>query len=405
MSVPRIHTRETLLMVGNYRPDVGFAWWLMEHFWIELAKLGREHGLEPLIAFPETGQLPEGILNARIETTIQPFPGRGFSALAQAARLVRSRRVRFIYFTDRGFTSLAYCLFRLLGVRVILNHDHTPGDRPAIGGIKGFLKAAWRRLPLLSCDLQICVAPIIQERAIRNARIPAHRTATVQNGIEPVTCGDDRSYAHREFGFPPDALICVNVGRAHPYKRIDFFIEVARICILERGLDRLHFLHCGDGPDLDRLKRLAADAGIASRVVFAGRRTDIPEILCSATFALHPARGEAFSLAIVEYMSASLAVLVPDVPSVRQAITDGVDGLVYSDGNAEDASERIAAMLSEPERLRSIQASASCKVREHFTLARMTQQFTSLAQAQLRRLLRAPRAPDEIPRTAEDRHH
>jgi glycosyltransferase involved in cell wall biosynthesis len=373
--------RATLLMVGNYRPDVGFAWWLMEHFWIELASIGREHGLEPLIAFPEDGKLPEPIRNANIETTIQPFPGRGWKALLRAGRLVRSRRIRFIYFTDRAYTSFAYLVFRLLGVRVILNHDHTPGDRPAIGGIKGALKAAWRRLPLMSCDRQICVAPIIQERAIRNARIPAHRTVVVQNGIEPVHCGEDRTYAHRQFGFPPDALICVNVGRANPYKRIDFFIEVARICVQKRGMDPLYFLHCGDGPDLERLKGLAREAGIASRMVFAGHRSDVREILCSATFALHPARGEAFSLAIVEYMSAGLVVLVPDIPSVRQAIQHDCDGIVFEDGNALEAAGYIEAMVLNAGRRDQLQARAVETVRASYTLDRMTQQFAMIAHS------------------------
>jgi glycosyltransferase involved in cell wall biosynthesis len=375
--------RATLLMVGNYRPDVGFAWWLMEHFWIELASIGREHGLEPLIAFPEDGKLPEPIRNANIETTIQPFPGRGWKALLRAGRLVRSRRIRFIYFTDRAYTSFAYLVFRLLGVRVILNHDHTPGDRPAIGGIKGALKAAWRRLPLMSCDRQICVAPIIQERAIRNARIPAHRTVVVQNGIEPVHCGEDRTYAHRQFGFPPDALICVNVGRANPYKRIDFFIEVARICVQKRGMDPLYFLHCGDGPDLERLKGLAREAGIASRMVFAGHRSDVREILCSASFALHPARGEAFSLAIVEYMSAGLVVLVPDIPSVRQAIEHDHNGIVFRDGNAQEAAGYLATLATNADRRKELQALASQTVRERYKLEMMNQRFGTVVRAEI----------------------
>ena len=381
MSIQSPHSHGTLLMVGNYRPDAGFAWWLMERLWIQLASLGREHGLEPLIALPEAGPIPDTIRNANIETTIQPFPGRGFKAMLRAMRLVRNRRVRLIYFTDREYTSVTYLLFRVFGVRVILNHDHTPGDRPPIYGIKGALKAAWRRLPLLSCDRQICVAPIIQERAIQNARIPAHRTVVVQNGIEPVHCGENRTYAHREFGFPPDALICVNVGRANPYKRIDFFIEVARICIQERGLDPLYFLHCGDGPDLERLKGLAREAGIALRIVFAGRRSDIRKILCSATFALHPARGEAFSLAIVEYMSAGLVVLVPDIPSVCQAVEHDHDGLVFRDGNAQEAAGYIAAMVLNDERRHQLQAQAAHTARERYTLDGMNQQFAMIAHS------------------------
>ena len=379
----RPQPRTTLLMVANYRPDVGFAWWLMEHFWIELASIGREHGLDPLIAFPEDGEVPEAIRHANIETTVQSFPGRGWKAMLRAVQLVRSRRIRFIYFTDRAYTAFAYLVFRLLGVRVILNHDHTPGDRPAIGGIKGALKAAWRRLPLLSCDLQICVAPIIQERAIHNARIPAHRTVVVQNGIEPVHCGEDRTYAHRQFGFPPDALICVNVGRANPYKRINFFIEVARICVHEHRLNQIYFLHCGDGPELERLKRLAQESGIASRVIFAGRRSDVREILCSATFALHPAAGEAFSLAIVEYMSAGLVVLVPDIPSVRQAIQHDRNGIVFRDGNAQEAAGYIAAFVKNVDRMRELQALGSQTVRERYTRNTMDQAFGSAVRAEI----------------------
>ena len=386
MSIDRPHTRETLLMVGNYRPDEGFAWWLMEHFWIEMSALGREHGLEPLIAFPEDGDLPAAIQQANIETIIQPFPGQGAKALFRSIGLVRSRRIRFIYFTDRAFTSAAYLVFRLLGARVILNHDHTPGDRPPVGGIKGLLKAVWRRLPLLNCDLQICVAPIIQDRAIRNARIPANRTVVVQNGIDPVRCGEDRTYAHRQFGFPPDALICVNVGRANPYKRIDFFIEVARVCIQDYKIEQIYFLHCGDGPDLGRLQRMASEAGLTSRLVFAGRRADIREILCSATLALHPARGEAFSLAIVEYMSAGLVVLVPNLPSVCQAIRNGIDGIVFEDGNAREAARHIKNLLSQTDQRRALQVMARQTVREQFTLETMDQQFSTVVRAQLERV-------------------
>jgi glycosyltransferase involved in cell wall biosynthesis len=387
MSIHRPHARETLLMVGNYRPDEGFAWWLMEHFWVELAALGREQGLEPLIAYPTDGRIPGSIQDAKIETIIQPFTGRGAKDFFRAIRLVRSRRIRFIYLTDRAFTSVAYLVFRLLGVRVILNHDHTPGDRPPVGGIKGFLKATWHRLPLLSCDLQICVAPIIRERAIRNARIPPQRAVVVQNGIDPVTCDGDPSYAHQEFGFPLNAVICVNTGRAHPYKRVDFFIEVARICIQETKLDQLYFLHCGDGPDLARLQRMVSEAGIASRVFLAGRRTDIRQILCSATFALHPARGEAFSLAIVEYLSAGLVVLVPDLPSVRQAIRDGTDGIVFEDGNPHDAARHIENLLLDADRRHAMQAMAQQTVRERFTLQTMDQQFRTVVREQLEKMV------------------
>ncbi len=368
-------SRDSLLCVANYRPDVGFAWWLMENFWVELAELGRRRGLEPLLVYPAEGPIPERIREAGFEVLTQAFPGNSLGALMASLELVRSHRVRCIYFTDRGFSNLAYLTLRLAGVRIIVNHDHTPGDRPSVGGLKGAAKAAWRRFRPAACDLQICVSPMIRDRAIHNARIPADRVAVVQNGIAPIECSGDRHYAHRALGLAQDLQICMTVGRAHPYKRVDFVIEVARRCVFDLGCERLAFVHCGDGPDLERLSDLVHRAGLDGRFILAGRRADVQDLLCSADIAMHAAMGEAFSLAIVEYMSAALAVLVPDIPTVRQAIRHQETGLVYPDGDADSAARLLADLVKQPHRRTMLGAAAAEEVRRCYSLTTMNQQF------------------------------
>jgi glycosyltransferase involved in cell wall biosynthesis len=283
-----------------------------------------------------------------------------------------------VYFTDRPFSSLQYVVLRIAGVKVIINHDHTPGDRPPVGGFKGWLKSIWRRLPWIACDMQICVSPLMLRRSIENARIPSDRLEVVQNGIEPVADTGDRKYAHRALGIPPDSIICITVGRAAPYKRIDFAIEVARICVVERQRANIFFVHCGDGPDLDRLIAVASEAGVLSHFSFAGRRTDIRSLLRSADIALHPSQGEAFSLATLEYMSAGLALIVPDIPSVSQAVEHGTTGLIYPDRDAQAASDLICHLAdNETERLR-IGVAASRSVSMDYSLDGMTQAFDRL---------------------------
>lgn len=369
------NSRGTVLLVANFRPDVGFAWWLMENFWVQFASIARACGLDPVIAYPTPGQIPESIRAAGIATVIQQFPGEGVIGLVQSLRLVVARRVRCIYFTDRGFTSFKYALFRLFGVRLIINHDHTPGDRPPVKGIKGFLKHFWRRIRPMSCDLQLCVSPLIRERAIANARIPAEKAVVIQNGIEPIERTESRDYARRLFGIPDDALICVTVGRAHPYKRIDFVIEVARRCIVELGANDLYFMHCGDGPDLERLRRLAEESGLGKHFIFAGKRSDVHAILCSADVAIHASKGEAFSLAVLEYMSAGLATLVPDVPSVCQAVRNGDTGIVYADGDVDDAATAILRLRGAPDTRNRLGAAAAAEVRRRYSLADMNEMF------------------------------
>lgn len=363
------------LVVANFRPDVGFAWWLMENFWVQISHLAHAGGMRTKICYPEPGKIPASISDAGIRPFIQRFPGRSWSELWAAIRLVRERKIRIVYFTDRPFTDFRYFILRCAGVRTIVTHDHTPGDRPPVGGMKGLLKAIWRRIPGLSADLHLCVSPLIRERAIRNARIPASRAKVVQNGIPAVTSDSGEHYAHRKFGIPETSRICITVGRAHPYKRIDFVIEVARRCQDVPGLDDIRFIHCGDGPDMERLRSLVDAYDLADRFILAGRRDDVHQLLCSSTFALHAAEGEAFSLAILEYMSAGLCVFVPNTPSVSQAVTDAETGFTFPSGEVDAVIDLFKEIGSDSERLSAVSRAAQKAVRRHYSIEAMNSAF------------------------------
>ena len=370
--------RGTVLLVANYAPDVGFAWWLMENFWIRCAALAAARGMDCLLLYPVDGPLPAHIRAAPIETMTLPFPGDTPAQRRTVAQLVRERNVKFIYLTDRGFTSPWYAHMRRLGVRAIVNHDHTPGDRPPSRGVRGAAKALFRRLPWLSADAQYCVSPLIRERAIATARIPPARALVVQNGIVPIRCSEDRDYARRVLGLRAARLVCVTVGRAHPYKRVDFVLEVARRYVACHGADDIVFVHCGDGPDLERLASLHAEAALGDSFVFAGRRDDVKPILCASDIAIHAAMGEAFSLAVVEYMSAGLAVLVPDIPTVRQAIDHGRSGFVYADGDADAVVRQLHALVQDDAQRARIGAAARTTVERDYAFDAMLREFDAL---------------------------
>ncbi len=374
----------TVLMVANYAPDVGFAWWLMENFWMQLSELSRQSGLQPLIAYPTSGVVPARIRDADIETIQQPIAGRGMAEFWHTILLVRARRVRMIYFTDRSFSSWRYAVLRLAGVSQILTHDHSPGDRPPVRGLKGAFKSAWRRLPWISADRQICVSPLMRRRAMENARIPEDRCVVVQNGIVPVACTGDRSYVHRKLGLSNHHRLCITVARAHTYKRIDFVVWVAKRCVRDLGRRDVSFIFCGDGPDLERLQQLVRQLDLQDYFHFAGRRNDIPAFLCAADIAIHPSRGEAFSLAVVEYMSAGLALIVPDIPSVCQTVEHGVTGAIYPDGDVDAAAEAVCRMLDDPARIAEMGRRSAQVVLEKYSFVDMNNRFREIIREHLR---------------------
>jgi len=358
-----------LLLVANYRPDVGFAWWLMESFWVQCAYVARDLGWRTILVFPEPGVVPAAIRSAPIQVEFLDFPGASTGNRLEAMRFVRHNNVRAIYYTDRAYTAVSHALMRLAGVRTIVVHDHTPGDRPPVLGSRGLAKDVLRRLPLVNASAQLCVSPLISRRAVEHARIPPRRVITVQNGIAPAPAIADRVAIRQAAGLPVEATVCITASRAHPYKRIDFIIAVARRIVVERGRRDVVFAFCGDGPALAELQELARSKGVAESFLFLGRRSDVPALLRASDFALHPSQGEAFSLAIVEYMGAGLPAILPDIPTVCQAITDGEEGIVYRDGDIEAAAAAVLALADNAEQRRRMGRAAEARVARDYSLS------------------------------------
>ena len=371
-----------LLCVAVYEPDVGYAWWLMEELWIDLASLCDERGLRCVLAYPKEGHVPDRIRAAPVDVVFADFSDRTVTGIAAACRLIRREKIGTVYLTARDFFDPAYVAWRACGVSTIVSHDHNPGDRPPVVGVKGLLKRLRNSLRPATCDLYVTLSPLMLERAVLNGRIPRRRCRVVQNGIPPIDCKKEKSSNLREeLGLKVSQKIVVTVGRAHPHKNIDFIIRVAeRLDAAER--DDIVFVHVGDGPWLEKLWTQAGEAGLLDRrFFFLGRREDVRSLLCECDMALHAAQGEGFSLAIVEYMSAGLATLVPDIPSVKQAITHGQTGLIYPPGDVDAVFHLVSDLAREPDRIEQLGIAASDEVLDKYTLERTRREFRSLMQA------------------------
>jgi glycosyltransferase involved in cell wall biosynthesis len=375
-----------ILLVANYAPDVGYAWWLMEAFWKAAASEAAEHGAQAWVCYPQPGDVPHAILDAGIRPCFMNIHAGGASDVRTTTSWLRKNDISFMYLTDQRYFNPRYAAFRFAGVRRIMNHDHTPGDRPDVSGPKGLIKSARNHLPLMTADHWIAISPLMRQRAIRNGRIPASRVSVVQNGIRPVEPRPGaREEVRRMFDLDPATRIVVSVGRCHPYKRIDFLIDVARH--FGRAFETsvpLAFLHLGDGPSLVEWRHEAeALPPDTPRVVFPGRRSDVRDILPGCDFALHPSRGEGFSLAILEYMSAGLVTLVPDVPSVSQAIEHDVSGVIYPSDSPQEAAAWLHELLNTPERMTAMGTAAKQRVTHEFTLDRTMDSFRRTIRSQL----------------------
>ena len=359
-------SRPGFLLAANWPSDVGFAWWLMESYWAAIAERYHDR-FRMVLAFPEVNDVPDVIRDAPIEYIEQTFgPRRDVSAASDLAFL-REHDITALYLTDRPMVNARYAAYRRAGVRTIVSHDHTPGERTAPTGPKRWLKWARARVPGYAVDAGIGATEYVRERIHRTTCLPWSKCFAAPNGLRPAgppTLEDPRALA----SLPKDAVLMVMTARANPYKGIRFLISSLARYRAREDAANLHFMLLGDGPSLEDFKQHADAEGVADACHWPGYTTNVAGILPGCDFAIHPSQGEVgYSLAILEYMRAGLATIVPDNPTVSGATRHEQTGIVFRERD-ESACAQAMATLAENAELRRDWGAAAREHERQFSL-------------------------------------
>ena len=151
----------------------------------------------------------------------------------------------------------------------------------------------------------------------------------------------------------------------------------AATMLLEAGV-AADFLLVGDGPERQQAEREAARW--PGRFVFSGAvpYERVPALLGSADVGVapfdtapHPAlRAAGFfwsPLKIYEYMAAGLPVVTAAIPPLTTIIRDGVDGLIYPEGDIAALAGAIRRLVEQPEQASQMGASGCVRVAERYS--------------------------------------
>jgi glycosyltransferase involved in cell wall biosynthesis len=365
-----------LLMVANFPSDTGYAWWLMEHFWRSMAEQFERHGKMSFLAYPKITSLSEAINIKAIEPVELVLPWRSPGQAWSAVKFLRKNNITSIYFTDKKYFDFKYFIMRLIGVKHIIVHDHTPGDRLPVGGFRGAIKYLINNIPWFTADRILCVSKHMQQRNIATTKVPARKCIVIQNGIEPIKCKNTyKQKILNELKLPTNSILITTTGRANPYKRFDFIIDSASELRKQSPESGAIFLLVGDGPAMADLRQQVHDYKLEKSVLLLGFRTDVREILCASDIAFHAALGEGFSLSIIEYMSAGLPVLAPDITSVSQAIIHNKTGLIYRKDDPMVAATFITELISNEKLRHTMGRAAKNEADDKYSLEQCTRSF------------------------------
>jgi glycosyltransferase involved in cell wall biosynthesis len=155
----------------------------------------------------------------------------------------------------------------------------------------------------------------------------------------------ERPGLRRAQGLPNSFLLGI-VGRVQiHHKGHDIALRVVRQ-LLHEG-KALHLVVVGDGPDRQKIQRLAGRFGIESAVTFLGWRNDIEVVMPLLDAVLIPSRYEGFPQVAVQAATAHVPVIAYQVGGLAELIPTDFTAR-YGDESGLAAS--VAAVLRDPHR-------------------------------------------------------
>jgi glycosyltransferase involved in cell wall biosynthesis len=186
------------------------------------------------------------------------------------------------------------------------------------------------------------------------------RPEVVVHGLD----GASRPPAPREtacaaLGLAPEGPVVGTVGNLTAKK--DHATLVDAVARLAGEWPEARLVVVGAGPLEADLRTHAARAGLADRVVLAGSRGDVAEILGAFDVFVLSSRVEGLPIALLEAMAAERPCVATAVGGIPEVVTDGVDGLLVPPGDPDALATAVSKLLADPDRRAELGARAAVR--------------------------------------------
>ncbi len=268
MGVPVLHICDKFGVRGSSIHGVSrlFSWWFPRYdaarYEVSLCGLKAK---EPATRWLEDQGIPVRSLGrGRFDPRI----------LRDLVALARERGARILHVHGYAAADFGRLAARAAGAKLVL-HEHFADPRmPSY-------QALADRLLRERTDAAIAVSHSTREFLVQQRFVPEERVRLIWNGapldeFAPVSRERSRRVRH-ELGIPDDALVVGSIGRLNAQKGHRYLVEAAARLLATRPHARV--LIAGDGDLMGELRQQATALGIGDRVVFAGHRTDVPDLL------------------------------------------------------------------------------------------------------------------------------
>lgn len=266
---------------------------------------------------------------------------------------------------------------KIAGVTTVFATVHQPGR--TYGSKERFLLRTASRL----CTIFFCVSRSAEASWFGDSEVfnadqinIKRRHFTLYNAVDSerirtISEGTDKKALKKSLGIVDKLTIGV-VGRLRGEKGhallLNAFTEILR------KFPATQLLIVGDGPDREKLRKLAEDLKLTDNVRWSGQKSseEVYRLYSVMDIVAVPSVFEGFGLAAAEAQAAGLPVIASAVDGLCEIIEEGVTGYLVPVNDARALASALIRLLANPEAARSMGINGRKRVSNLFSMARFS---------------------------------
>jgi glycosyltransferase involved in cell wall biosynthesis len=221
------------------------------------------------------------------------------------------------------------------------------------------------------------ISTVIKNNLLETTPLHQNKIELLYNGVDVKKFDPeitDRNKVRSEFNISDDEILIGMIARFSPGKGHEEFLQSAET--LSSKYKNLKYIIVGEasrGEDeyANGIKSLTDKLGITN-IIFAGFRSDTPDVLSAFDIFIFPSHAEAFGIALIEAMAMERASVCANSDGVLDIAVDGQTNLLFQNKNAEDLAAKTELLINDKSKRLQMGKSARERVLKVFDLEIIT---------------------------------
>lgn len=179
---------------------------------------------------------------------------------------------------------------------------------------------------------------------------------------------------HEQYNIPKDFKLVGNIAAFTGFKDHYTWVDTVEI-LVKRETVKAKYILVGIGELEEDIKQYVSDKGLNDHIIFAGFRTDIPDILPEFDLFMFTSNNEPTGGVLLESYACKVPIVAANAGGIPEVILDKITGLLAEVGNPIDFADKVELLINDKELQHELVENGYQHLKDNFTKDVISKKF------------------------------